>query len=156
MVLVYGYKVLNIFKIKIIDKIPHQVIDTLRGSCVLVALAVLFYYFMFGLQSPMNFYRGILNSHSISIIEAFLIEFFVHFLPVLMIGLPQSGWSYVFAYISMLVWYIIIRHKASSIYGPDLGHILGKMILIYAPIAVSVLYVLHAWLKIDSEHQIKL
>ena len=113
------------------------VIDIIRAKCIFVALVVIYYYLKFGFDSPRRFYSKILGLPKMSLLTAYLIDVFVHFLPVILLGLPRNVMSYIFAYLDVIIWYVLVRKHIVNVYGNELGkNHMDRIILVYAPLVV--------------------
>lgn len=96
-------------------RIPISIVEFSRASSLLVALGVGLVYVIHGYGKIKEFYMSV---HKSTIPTWFIPiwDFTNHFLPLLLVGLPQTQWALPIAYCVLLTWFLKIRQKIDSVY----------------------------------------
>lgn len=89
-------------------------VDILAGACLLIAVAAFLTKLHNGLKKSMSLYRSIFGINNIAIMMT--IDFLVHYMPVILLGLPRDPSSYIIAYVLLLAYYIPMRGNLNTVY----------------------------------------
>jgi hypothetical protein len=88
--------------------------DVLAALCVLIAAAALLLLLRNGCAGIGRFYYNIFGISDPSTV--ILLDIVTHYVPVLLLGLPSDPFSYVYAYLMLMVYYILVRNRLNAIY----------------------------------------
>jgi hypothetical protein len=89
-------------------------VDTLAALSILVAVASLILWFNNGNAKFIEFYNTALNVKDP--VAVAIIDFVIHYLPAILLGLPHNSYSYIKAYFVLLAYYVLMRNHLNSIY----------------------------------------
>jgi hypothetical protein len=119
------------------------VFDIVRGTALLVASAVAYFYVVYGPRVILSMYERIFPSRSTLLYLLF--DWVIHFVPVLVLGLPRHVASLPIAYSLLLSWYAFMRANIPNIYFHSVSMseydtliaVLGVFVLVYSQILVN-------------------
>lgn len=103
------------------NKLPQFITEIVRGSAMLVAFSVLTIYIVYTPQTIVKFYREntfVKNVYAINKSNKliFITDLFIHFVPVLLLGLPKTVEGVFTAMCLMLSWYVLFRDEMHRLY----------------------------------------
>ena len=108
--------------------------DIVRATTFLILTAIVLIW-MTG--NVLSIYEKLYNSFefapSVSLTKKyaimFILDIILHLVPLLIIGIPQHGVSFLFAYGIMMIWYLLVRDHIGSIYIPYLPYDSSMVVL---------------------------
>lgn len=113
--------------------------DTIKGLSFLIAIAVIYIYGVYGAKEIKQFYGHFIGNQFPTIIY-YLLDFIIHFLPVILIGLPSHINGIFYAYFITVIWYLSIRHFIQKLYFENMSVKEYDFIIFVYLISVSLLY----------------
>lgn len=120
---------------------PSKFIDTVRASTVLVACGWLLLYVAVGPAQIAAFYQRIFPQVPKEIV--YTLDIIVHFIPVMIVGLPIEKYSYFIAFAMLLVWYLVFRPMTQKVHGYVIRRTADWIFFVAGPIAVLLLSLGH-------------
>ena len=144
---IYAYSVYQIVLVMIVVLFPQwcsfRFKDYVRAASLIVALTWLILYVYVGPSKLVQYYRNTPYLEKVPTQVLYFLDICIHFLPVLLVGLPQSSFSYAIAIGIILIWYSIFRPMWSHLYGFVPPRITDMLFFIVAPIAIITLSYAH-------------
>lgn len=105
------------------DRMPMPIFwDVVRANAFLILVVVMLYHLSHGQYGAKEFYDSLFHV-SMPWWAAWLLDVFVHVVPLLVVGLPHTTWSMAIAYITIVLWYLLLRGNFANIYGEDTRYI---------------------------------
>lgn len=95
--------------------LPQSLWDVVAANTVIVACIVLMFYILYGLNEVKSFYDN-LFSVSLPIWVWVIIDMFVHFIPVIVVGIPHQWWSYWAAFAMLFAFFQLTKHRFDRVY----------------------------------------
>jgi hypothetical protein len=121
------YTNINVCGVLLIPWMPEPMQDVIRASTFLILIAVSTVWFSGNLieiyHDLINSFTpdGIVLSDSMKTGILFFYDVLFHVIPFLVIGLPHYAYSLFVAYGILVGWFILVRHRLSSIYSPKVS-----------------------------------
>lgn len=115
------------------------IIDTIKGLSFLIATSVIYIYSVYGDKQIHKLY-GYFIGNQFPIITYYLLDFVIHFLPVMLLGLPSHINGIFYAYFIIVIWYLSIRHFIQKLYFETMNVKEYDFIIFVYLISVSLLY----------------
>ena len=99
------YQLILTLCIMLIPNIPLYIADYVRAMSVFIPIGWTLLYLYGKNKAILNMYYSLYNRNIPDVVFQ-IIDFFAHILPLVILGLPQKGSSYIFAGVFLMVWYI--------------------------------------------------
>ena len=98
--------------------LSEEIIDIIRGSCVIVASLIINFYLYFGYNEVIKVYMKILYFIPKDILNILcpIIDFIVHFFVIFLVGLPKNPLSILYAAIILILWFETNKTNIQQIY----------------------------------------
>jgi hypothetical protein len=114
------YTPYNVFAVilVLVLRFPDAVVDVVRGSTLLVGASVLLVYLVYGYRVVVDYWRRWHPHWPTAMILIY--DALIHFLPVLLLGLPRTCRGILIAYVIILIWYLLVRSQIQRIYIRDI------------------------------------
>lgn len=98
---------------KIYKQIPESILEFIRSLVLIVAIAVIYIYLVYGVNAIKNVYG---NQFPLWLL--FIFDFIVHVGPVILLGLPnpRNIAIIIAGYITFLAWYLLVRKQIQNLY----------------------------------------
>jgi hypothetical protein len=113
-------------------------IDFWRASSVFIAINWVVLYLSGNFDRIYLFYKSRIRFLESKLL-IFILDMFIHIVPVILLGWPKNNISFAFAAISLITWYTLIRSSASVIYGLNNLDITDIAFYIVLPVLASIL-----------------
>jgi hypothetical protein len=90
--------------------------DIVRASATMVPILVIYFFYTKPSNDIVDAYAHLFRPEKVTKITIIIIEFVVHLLPLLLVGLPHHGISYIYILLIILTYYFIMHSKIDTIY----------------------------------------
>lgn len=121
--------------------LPSQVV---AANAMFIAFGVVLYYAYHGFQSPKLFYDDLFFPMPIPV--WYVVDFFVHFAPLVLLGLARSPIAYGLSVATILSWYTWIRTKTTYIYGVK-THVMDTIVYKYGIVLAIMIIFASTWFR---------
>ena len=121
--------------------LPEWFKDYIRAASIIVAIGWLMLYFYVGPSKIEEFYK--MRFPWIDTKLIYFIDIMVHFVPVFLVGLPRSYYSYFIAFGIILVWYVVFRPIIQKAYAILPLQLLDFAFFLLGPLVVLVITIIH-------------
>jgi hypothetical protein len=116
------YTVINLCFVIAHRAMPEWAQDIIRASTLLILVTVVSFWCSGNISSIYidlfdSFFKTTLSDTTKILIIA-MIDIIIHIVPLLIMGMPHTPSSFIWAYGIMLVWYITVRNHIDKIYVP--------------------------------------
>jgi hypothetical protein len=100
---------------------PEELIDIIRGSCVIIGSIIAYFYYHFGYNGVMNTYAKMFPHYPKKLQPVLfpLVDFIVHYLVIFLIGLPRNPMSILYAAAIFITWFEANKDIIPNIYPFD-------------------------------------
>jgi hypothetical protein len=121
--------------------LPRWFQDYVKAACVLLAVIWVMMYMHIGPGRIISYYQHMFPRVPRWILH--VVDILLHFVPVLLLGLPSTYASYTFAFGVLLLWYIMVRPMMSVVYDYLPMTLIDKAVFILGPLLVITITVIH-------------
>jgi hypothetical protein len=102
--------------LSLVVQVSPLVQETVRAATFIVAASALYIYVRYGPVAIYRFYNTVLPTVFTNPALTVAYDVLVHFVPVLLLGLPAGGAPLLIAYAAVALWYMAVRSKIQTIY----------------------------------------
>lgn len=136
------YIVLLLVLLKRFVTIPALIIEIIKSTSFIIAIAVVYVYLTRGPQTVMDMYKRLHPSWPLWALLPY--DWLLHFVPVLVMGLPSVNGVLTIALMIILIWYLMIESRVEKLYIPRMDY--KRVMYVFLPISIA-LYELFLYLK---------
>lgn len=135
------YAVLLIVLFRQFKTIPILILETVRATSLLIAIAVIFIYMTKGIKHVWGMYHSMYPSWPSWTLLPY--DWLLHFVPVMLMGLPSVLGSMTTGFLFIVVWYLLVKDRMKQLYvipGLDYGLVVFGVLPLCVALYETILY----------------